>query len=261
MAILLVEQYYDFARSLADQYLVMERGEIVARGAGADMDRDGVRATARGMIGRCAGTTSTRPRAGARASRSASSGAGDRTVLADRRHDGPLVVQKALYPEGEAVCHAIVVHPPAGIAGGDELRGRRAGGRRRPRPAHHAGRGQVVPLGGALGPAARGHRRRGRRSCVEWLPQETIVFDGARADIGLEVRLDGRRARDRGWEILCLGRTGSGERFAAGHARLATRIDCATGGSSGIERGRLEPGRAGAREPRPAWAGAASSAR
>ena len=44
MAILLVEQYYDFARSLADQYLVMERGEIIARGAGADMDRDGVKA-------------------------------------------------------------------------------------------------------------------------------------------------------------------------------------------------------------------------
>jgi urea transport system ATP-binding protein len=43
MAILLVEQYYDFARSLADQYLVMERGEIVARGAGADMERDGVK--------------------------------------------------------------------------------------------------------------------------------------------------------------------------------------------------------------------------
>ena len=43
MAILLVEQYYDFARALADQYLVMERGEIVMRGAGADMDRDGVR--------------------------------------------------------------------------------------------------------------------------------------------------------------------------------------------------------------------------
>jgi len=43
MAILLVEQYYDFARSLADQYIVMERGEIVARGRGADMDRDGVK--------------------------------------------------------------------------------------------------------------------------------------------------------------------------------------------------------------------------
>ena len=43
MAIVLVEQYYDFARSLADQYLVMERGEIVARGAGADMERDDVK--------------------------------------------------------------------------------------------------------------------------------------------------------------------------------------------------------------------------
>jgi urea transport system ATP-binding protein len=43
MAILLVEQYYDFARSLADHYLVMERGEIVARGRGADMEADGVR--------------------------------------------------------------------------------------------------------------------------------------------------------------------------------------------------------------------------
>ena len=43
MAILLVEQYYDFARSLADQYLVMERGEIVARGRGTDMDTDGVK--------------------------------------------------------------------------------------------------------------------------------------------------------------------------------------------------------------------------
>jgi len=43
VAILLVEQYYDFARALADQYLVMERGEIIRRGAGADMDKDGVR--------------------------------------------------------------------------------------------------------------------------------------------------------------------------------------------------------------------------
>lgn len=43
MAILLVEQYYDFARSLADHYLVMERGEIVQRGRGTDMDADGVR--------------------------------------------------------------------------------------------------------------------------------------------------------------------------------------------------------------------------
>jgi len=43
MAIVLVEQYYDFAAELADQYLVMERGEIVMQGRGADMAADGVR--------------------------------------------------------------------------------------------------------------------------------------------------------------------------------------------------------------------------
>ena len=44
MAIVLVEQYYDFAAELADQYLVMERGEIVQRGAGRDMEAEGARA-------------------------------------------------------------------------------------------------------------------------------------------------------------------------------------------------------------------------
>ena len=43
VAILLVEQYYDFARALADQYLLMERGEFIRRGVGADMEKDGVR--------------------------------------------------------------------------------------------------------------------------------------------------------------------------------------------------------------------------
>ncbi|MBD8451185.1 urea ABC transporter ATP-binding subunit UrtE [Serratia rubidaea] len=44
MAILLVEQFYDFAAELADSYLVMARGSIVQRGAGADMEREGTRA-------------------------------------------------------------------------------------------------------------------------------------------------------------------------------------------------------------------------
>jgi urea transport system ATP-binding protein len=43
MAIVLVEQYYDFAAELADQYLVMERGEIIARGRGHEMEANGVR--------------------------------------------------------------------------------------------------------------------------------------------------------------------------------------------------------------------------
>jgi ABC-type multidrug transport system ATPase subunit len=74
IAILLIEQYYDFARSLADHYLVMERGEIVARGRGADMDQDGVRAP-RSMIGPCTRPNRCRSPAGARGSRSISAGA------------------------------------------------------------------------------------------------------------------------------------------------------------------------------------------
>ena len=44
MAVILVEQYYDFAEELADQYLVMERGQIIARGRGSEMQANGIRA-------------------------------------------------------------------------------------------------------------------------------------------------------------------------------------------------------------------------
>ena len=43
MAILLVEQYYDFARSLADHYAVLQRGEVIAAGLGVNMQTDGIR--------------------------------------------------------------------------------------------------------------------------------------------------------------------------------------------------------------------------
>lgn len=147
---------------------------------------------------------------------------GDKTVLAARRHDGPLVVQKPLYPEGDATCHAIVVHPPAGVAGGDELEIEARAG---------AGAHALLTTPGAgrwyrsAGPWARQVLRfeAADGACIEWLPQETIVFDGARADLRTEVRL-AAGARFIGWEVLCFGRTGSGEKFAGGECRLRTRV-------------------------------------
>ncbi len=162
---------------------------------------------------------------------------GGRTVLAERRHDGPLVVQKALYPEGDAVCHAIVVHPPAGIAGGDELElNARAG----------AGAHALLTTPGAgkwyrsAGPWAGQRLRFEVAGAMEWLPQETIVFDGAMAQLETEVRLQGD-AKYLGWEILCLGRTGSGERFDKGEIRLDSRI-YRDGRLLWLERGRIEGG-------------------
>jgi urease accessory protein len=165
--------------------------------------------------------------------------AGGRSVLAARRHDGPLVVQKPLYPEGEAVCHAIVVHPPAGIAGGDELE-----------LSLDAGRGAHALLttpGAGKWYRSAGPRARQRLdfavapgACLEWLPQETIVFDGALAALESEVRL-ARDARYVGWEILCLGRTGSGERFSRGEIRLDNRLYL-DGKLAWLERGRVEGG-------------------
>src|SRR6186997_1982361 len=103
---------------------------------------------------------------------------GPRTVLATRRHDGPLVVQKALYPEGDAVCHGIIVHPPAGIAGGDELDLQARVG---------AGAQALLTTPGATkwyrsaGALASSHIRWtvDADAALEWLPQETIVFSGA----------------------------------------------------------------------------------
>ena len=108
------------------------------------------------------------------------------TRLAHRAHHGPLVVQKPLYPEGDSVCHVIVVHPPGGIAGGDELRIDLEVG---------AGASALVTTPGAAkwyrsaGPVARQSVALRVEGCLEWLPQEAIVFDGARASSSLEVDL------------------------------------------------------------------------
>jgi urease accessory protein len=168
----------------------------------------------------------------------------ERTVLAGRRSDGPLVVQKALYPEGPEVCHAIVVHPPGGVAGGDCL-------------SLHAktepdAKALLTTPGAAKwyrsgGPWAKQKLSFDVRGALEWLPRETIVFNGALAELECEVHL-GEEARYIGWEIVCLGRTGSGERFAKGKVRIDTRI-LRNENLVWLERGEVEGGGALTRSP------------
>ncbi len=144
------------------------------------------------------------------------------TRLTRREHFGPLRVQKALYPEGPATCHAIIVHPPGGVVGGDELR----------IDIHAAGGAHALI---STPGAAKWYRSNGRQSvqrirlqvdagaALEWLPQETIFFDNADVTLDTTVDLHGD-ARYLGCEILCFGRTASGERFASGRVRQQMKI-------------------------------------
>lgn len=141
--------------------------------------------------------------------------AGERTVLRENRHCGPLRVQKALYPEGDAVCQAIVLHPPSGIAGGDQLAIHAGIGAGAHAQLTTPGAGKWYRSGGAEA-SQRIDFMVGDRATLEWLPQETIVFDGARARMETRVALSAD-SRFIGWDILCLGRAASGERFRQGH--------------------------------------------
>jgi urease accessory protein len=147
---------------------------------------------------------------------------GARTVLAARRSDGPVAVSKPLYPEGDDVCHAIVAHPPEGIAGGDELE-------LAVRAKDEARALLTTTAAGSwhrtAGPWAHQHvaLEAGAGAVLEWLPQETIVYEGAAAELEADIRL-APDARFVGWEILRLGRTTSGDRYTRGQLRTRTTI-------------------------------------
>lgn len=144
------------------------------------------------------------------------------TRLVERTHSGPLRVQKPLYPEGDAVCHAIVVHPPGGVVGGDELElGIRVGAQ---------SSALLATPGAAKWYKANGHVSRqnvhlaaGDGATLEWLPQETIFFDSAHVRLDHQVEL-GKEASYIGCEILCFGRTASGESFNSGTVEQRTAI-------------------------------------
>jgi urease accessory protein len=143
------------------------------------------------------------------------------TALVGRQHLGPLVVQKPFHP-GDGSCHVYVLHPPGGLAGGDDLKLSAA-------VASGAAALLTMPA------STKFYRSSGRRARVrnrlevaagaslEWLPPETILFGGCRAELATEIRL-AHDAVFLGWEILALGRRRSGDGFAAGS--FEQRLEC-----------------------------------
>ena len=141
-----------------------------------------------------------------------------RTALVGRRHTGPLSVQRPFYPDEDGTCHTYVLHPPAGIVGGDDLSVTLD-------LAPHTRVLMTTPG------ATRWYFSDGRmatlRQCarvagsaaLEWLPQETLLFDGAHARQTTRIELEGD-ARYLGCEITGLGRPACAERYTHGELDL-----------------------------------------
>jgi len=169
------------------------------------------------------------------------SSAGERTVLVRKRHTGPLSVQKALYPEGAGICHAVILHPPGGVAAGDDLQidvslGQQAAA--------------VLSTPGATkwykaGPSCPGTQQvritmqRGAR--LDWLPQENIYFDRSYVRQTFTLQL-ARDASAMGWDISQLGRRDSGETWRDAGLHMHLRLLDATGCPIWEERQALHSG-------------------
>jgi urease accessory protein len=144
------------------------------------------------------------------------------TRLMRRRHEGPLAVQRAFYPESDGSAHVYLLHPPGGVAGGDQLNVRCCLG-----PEART----VLTTPGAT----KFYRSNQGRSSLkteidiaaggvcEYLPQETILFDGADASVHTTIRL-AADAVYLGWEFVSFGRPACGETFTTGHVHQRTEI-------------------------------------
>ncbi len=149
------------------------------------------------------------------------------TVLAQNAHRGPLRVQKALYPEGPDVSHAVLLHPPGGVAGGDALTVSVRTGENAQALITTPGAGKWYRSGGK--PAFQTVTLTlEKNSVLEWLPLETIFFDGTEATLDLTVCLD-QGASYIGCETFCMGRVEAGETFGRGRISMTTRIETCEG--------------------------------
>lgn len=146
---------------------------------------------------------------------------GMRTVLFRREHYGPLAVQKPFYPEGSP-CHVYLLHPPGGVVGGDQLTIQTTV----EKDAHAL---VTTPASGKFYRSAgktafqKQQLRVKQNGILEWMPQDTILFSGCNVELSTRVDLQ-TDSTFIGWEILCLGRPASGERFEKGFCRQRFEI-------------------------------------
>ncbi len=145
-----------------------------------------------------------------------------RSYLARRLHNGPLVLQKTLHPEGPAVCHGVVIHPPGGVAGGDELTLNVECDAQANALLTTPGAGKWYKANGLF---SKQHLNFDLKegACLEWLPQENILFDGSQVQFSAEVNL-APKAQYAAWEILCLGRQAQNETWQQGRLQQKVSI-------------------------------------
>lgn len=134
----------------------------------------------------------------------------------------PLQVQRPFYPEGPGICHAIVLHNAGGIVGGDQLAIDVEVGPGASAVVTSASAGKIYR---SRGTEAHQFTRMklGSDACLEWLPQETIAFEGSRYRQDLLIELM-PGAIWLGWEVIRFGRSARGERFLHGEWRSTTEV-------------------------------------
>lgn len=147
-------------------------------------------------------------------------------------HEGPLRILQSAWPEGDAICHNVLVHPPGGLVGGDTLE-----------VAVHAASGThgLVTTPGA----SRFYRSEGAPARqdvslrvaagarLEWLPLEAIYYSGCDAANRLHVRLDAG-AQLLAWDVAALGLPHAGQPFARGRVLQHLEVE-----GQWLERGRI----------------------
>ncbi|MHA3080060.1 urease accessory protein UreD [Acinetobacter sp. ANC 5502] len=145
-----------------------------------------------------------------------------RTVLVHRKHYGPLRVQKMLWPEKTGVCHSIIVHPPAGIAGGDHLTFEIEVQSKAHALVTTPGAGKWYKTN-AKQAFQHIHLQVDDHATLEWLPQETMLFNGANAYSETHIHL-AQSASFIGWDMLVLGRQARQENFETGQYHNQLRL-------------------------------------